>query len=254
MIRVAAGNNVLIGGAGADTLYGGTGNDIIFGDGGKVTWSGNTVIIESIDLQDGGDDYLVGGGGRNIMIGGYGSDSFIGNFNSDIMIGEFAYITVVNGVTTEVSCFWFGDDPLANPLSSLYSAQGNESGESGTQSSTSPIRLIAGVTGTGAGTFTGTGSSTNTFSTPLNGGTSNQDLQGQQQQQSSHPGSTGFTPSPGSRLDRPGAAINPAGRTIDLAGGPGDRSGPAALPETATSKAINRPRETARGRRKQMCR
>jgi hypothetical protein len=188
-VHVAAGNIVLIGGAGNNWIYGGTGDDVIFGAGGKVTWTGNTEMIESIDLPFGGDDFLSGGGGRNIMIGGIGNTAFVGNFNTDIMIGRFAYIVIVNGRVTQVACFWFGDDPLAGPLSSVYSAE-NESGGSGTQSSTPPIGLIAGRTGTGSGAGTGTGSSTNTFSTSLNTDTSNQDLQGQQQQQSSHPGSS----------------------------------------------------------------
>ena len=72
-IRVAAGNNFLIGGAGADWLYGGTGDDVIVGDGARITWAGSTEIIESIDLQEGGDDVLSGGGGRNIMIGETGA-------------------------------------------------------------------------------------------------------------------------------------------------------------------------------------
>ena len=127
VVHVAGGNNILIGGAGNNGLYGGTGNDIIFGAGGEITWAGYTETIWSIDLRSGGHDFLSGGGGQNIMIGGIGNSAFMGSFRTDIMVGRFAYIVIVDGRVKEVSTFWFGDDPLASPLSSVYSAGNGQS-------------------------------------------------------------------------------------------------------------------------------
>jgi Ca2+-binding RTX toxin-like protein len=187
VIRTAAGNNILIGGAANDRLYGGTGDDIIIGDGGKITWAGNTEIIQSIDIREGGDDYLSGGGGRNIMIGDYGNNTFVGNFKNDIMIGRFAYIVVVNGRAKEVSSFWYGDDTLANSISSLYSQPGN-----GSQSRSETLPLTSQASW---GTGLAAGTQFQVSAPTVGQGPAAGDLQAQQQQQSSHPGSYAVTAS-----------------------------------------------------------
>ncbi len=180
-VHTAAGNNVIIGGAGNNWLYGGTGNDVIFGAGGRVDWIAGTEIIQSIDLREGGNDFLSGGGGRDIMIGGIGKTSFVGSFTTDIMIGRFAYIVEVGGRVKEVDCFWFGDDPLANPLSSLYSTEAAGSGAVAVRPITPPAAWGTGLVGVEI-EVGGASGLLALNSTAL-------DLQAQQQEQSSHPGS-----------------------------------------------------------------
>ena len=201
VVTVAAGNNILIGGAGNNSLYGGTGNDVIFGAGGKITWAGNTEIVESVDILMGGHDLLSGGGGKNIMIGGIGNSAFIGSFTSDIMIGRFAYIVIVSGRVQQVASFWFGDDPLASPLSSVYSASNSGNGQSSLQPlATLFVGQAAWATGLPSGTEFQVGSPMVAFNTAPT------DLQTQQQEQSSHPGSYDVSGAPSGGPASDGAA------------------------------------------------
>ena len=128
---------------------------------------------------------LSGGGGMNIMIGGIGDSAFIGSFDTDIMIGRFAYIVITDGRVSQVSSFWFGDDPLANPLSSVYSAGNGESGGPSTQLTGTPLTAQAAW---GTGLAAGTEFQVSAPIITLAQGEGPTDLQGQQQQQSSHAG------------------------------------------------------------------
>ena len=99
------------------------------------------------------------------------------------MIGQFAYIVVAGGRVTQVSSFWFGDDPLANPLSSLYSASGGESG------TTLAPESLTGLAAWGTGLTEAAQSQVSVPTLPAVVLTpAPQDLQQEQQQESTHQG------------------------------------------------------------------
>lgn len=52
-----------------------------------VFQNGRVVRVESINVFNGGDDYLDGGPGRDILIGGFGNDTLGGNLTDDLLFG-----------------------------------------------------------------------------------------------------------------------------------------------------------------------
>ena len=115
-----AGNDILIGGAGNDTLTGNSGNDILLGDNARITWTGNRILIETIDPYTGGNDVLDGGAGNDILVGGDGDNTFYGNFDEDIMIGEYAAISMIGGKVDGMAVNDFSNELLAGSLGNMY--------------------------------------------------------------------------------------------------------------------------------------
>lgn len=130
------GNDILIGGAGNNILYGGgasaSGFDVLFGNGGMVTYGpGNHLTVQSLDIREGGSNQLFAGtSGNAIMIGGLGPNDFTGSFNTDLMVGQFAYLEFIGDRIVTASCWWFADDVIAKALSTLYSPQTGDNGQS----------------------------------------------------------------------------------------------------------------------------
>ncbi|HEY6967049.1 MAG TPA: calcium-binding protein, partial [Burkholderiales bacterium] len=103
-ISTGAGNDIAMGGAGNDTVLSGAGNDILFGDGGSVTISagGTNLLIQSVDVNFGGNDTLNGGAGLDILIGGQGDDLLFGTLDEDLLFGSAASITLEGGIVTAI--------------------------------------------------------------------------------------------------------------------------------------------------------
>ncbi len=125
-ISMGDGNDIAIGGYSNDTIYGSSGTNILVGDSALVVF--HTSIdaglgtfgvffsapksIESIDCQNGDDDFLVGGNGTDYIIGGAQGDEVHALGGSDFVFGDhgkmFLYknppFKLLNATTTDASC------------------------------------------------------------------------------------------------------------------------------------------------------
>ncbi|MFA5124041.1 FG-GAP-like repeat-containing protein, partial [Zavarzinia sp.] len=103
-ISTGDGVDVAIGGAQGDTVTSAGGSDVLFGDGGMVTFvaAGPQLLIESIDVNYGGNDTLDAGAGNDILIGGQGDDLIYGTLTEDLLFGGSAAVTLVAGIIVSI--------------------------------------------------------------------------------------------------------------------------------------------------------
>ena len=107
IITGGKGDDIIIGGIGNNTIYGGGGNNVILGEDGMLSYTalggalsalgGNLSVIESIDFNYGGSDYIYGGTLNNIIIAGTGDSNLwggphTGNLVNDLLIGANAFL------------------------------------------------------------------------------------------------------------------------------------------------------------------
>ena len=90
LIKVADGDNFIIGGFGMDDITGGADRDVVIGDNGNATFTdaGILTYITTSDPSIGGDDVIKVGNGDNIIIGGFGKDDITGGAVRDVVIGD----------------------------------------------------------------------------------------------------------------------------------------------------------------------
>jgi hypothetical protein len=181
--------------------------------------SGRHRIVESIDLFTGGNDTLIGGAGADIMIGGVGEEAFHGSTGEDLMIGGYAYIELEGDQLQAMACCWFGNDPFANPL--------GEPTDAGSSSANGEGLMLAFADRWGLGTA-GL-SSQGGMSTFNPEAWASNDIQGQQRDESSHPGSYDGE----SQLSATKGDGEPEGREIESGPAPqGQADDQAVLPVT----------------------
>ena len=128
VIKVGAGDNVIIGGLGADQITMGDGNNVVLGDSGYATFdatSGKHLVVATLvggaavggsrDTGTSSDDTITLGVGNNVVIGGAGSDRIIFGAGSDVILGDdgeadFTDCVLRTIMTSDNS--WGGDDTI----------------------------------------------------------------------------------------------------------------------------------------------
>jgi Ca2+-binding RTX toxin-like protein len=93
---------VITTGAGdVDILGGGAGDDVVFGDHGivgqtegtrRIESTGNVILLQTVNLANGGGDEIHGGGGNDLIFGGAGDDILYGDSDSDLIFGDFGTV------------------------------------------------------------------------------------------------------------------------------------------------------------------
>ena len=109
-INVAAGNNIVVGGADQDAITTGAGDDIILGDNGSVDVTGSKTIDSTDTAAASGDvDTIIDSAGDNVILGGTAGDFITTGADNDIILGDHGTVTYDDGVnlseveSTEVS-------------------------------------------------------------------------------------------------------------------------------------------------------
>jgi len=107
-----SGNDVIIGGSGNDIIFGGSGNDqidgregddIIIGDGGRVTITDGSIVVDRTMLSaEGGSDILIGGSGDDLLYGGAGNDFIDGGSGNDLIYGEEGHDRILGGTGNDI--------------------------------------------------------------------------------------------------------------------------------------------------------
>ncbi len=108
-----AGNDVIIGGAGGDTITGSSGDDVLIGDNGSVALNNTTGNndIQSIAIDQGGNDMITAGSGESIIIGGFGSDTLSAGTGDAVILGDNGEVdrgpapseTILDAFTTDTT-------------------------------------------------------------------------------------------------------------------------------------------------------
>jgi mucin-19 len=92
VIRVGAGNNIVVGGFGTDDIAAGVGNNIVLGDNAEVIYNtaGAVTLLRSTDLDGstGAGDTINVGDGNNTVIAGTGADSINTGNGNDTILGD----------------------------------------------------------------------------------------------------------------------------------------------------------------------
>jgi Ca2+-binding RTX toxin-like protein len=110
-IITGAGNDIVIGGRAGDTIDAGTGNNVVIGDSGQITsdvvdapqLAGLPItlgLIETIQINDGGNDLVTTGTGNDIVLAGFGADTVTSGTGNDIVFGDNGQIVYTAAVMT----------------------------------------------------------------------------------------------------------------------------------------------------------
>ncbi|MBX2867971.1 MAG: hypothetical protein KTR18_04825 [Acidiferrobacterales bacterium] len=118
-------NDRIIAGVGADIVNGNLGDDIIISDNGEIDYNTGTGdsdpttvdLIQTINIDLGGDDQITAGAGNDTVIAGFGSDSITGGIGNDDIISDNGQISLVNGlvsqiISTDTDASTGGDDTI----------------------------------------------------------------------------------------------------------------------------------------------
>ena len=100
----AAGNNVVIAGAGGDTLNTGNGEDYLLGDHGELNFVGGIITSgRSTDTGEGGDDTLTLGNGDKLAIGGFGGDTITAGNGESLVLGDNGEMLFSNDILQTIN-------------------------------------------------------------------------------------------------------------------------------------------------------
>jgi len=128
-IVTGAGDDIVIGGRMADTIDAGSGDNLVIGDSGLVLadptlntpqMAGQPItlgLVQSIQLDDGGNDVITTTTGNDIVIGGFGADTLTTGAGNDTVLGDNGLISYTNAVptlieTTDTVAATGGDDVI----------------------------------------------------------------------------------------------------------------------------------------------
>ncbi|MCK9202557.1 MAG: calcium-binding protein, partial [Gallionella sp.] len=128
-IVTSGGDDIVIGGRFADTIDAGDGDNLVIGDSGQIfadtvdapQMAGQPItlgLVESIQLDDGGNDVLTTGTGNDIVVGGFGGDTIASGAGNDTVFGDNGLIDYTDAVptlieTTDTVAATGGDDTIA---------------------------------------------------------------------------------------------------------------------------------------------
>jgi len=87
-IRVASGNNIVLGGVGNDTIRVSGGSSVILGDNGMAAIALDSRRISTIDPDVGGNDLITSVSGDHVIMGGAGSDEITIQSGDSIVLGD----------------------------------------------------------------------------------------------------------------------------------------------------------------------
>jgi Ca2+-binding RTX toxin-like protein len=127
-IVTSGGDDIVIGGRADDTIDAGDGDNLVIGDSGRITaedidapqMAGQPItlgLVESIQLDDGGDDVITAGTGTDIVLGGFGGDTIDSGDGDDTVFGDNGLIDYTDAVptlivTTDTVAETGGDDTI----------------------------------------------------------------------------------------------------------------------------------------------